>query len=410
MNYIKVSKAAEKWGLTARRVRMLCAEDKIEGVIRKGNLYMIPEDALKPYDGRKKGLYEEIEYLRTCYTTSYAFPIECFRRDVIRKKNFTLSDIKKLSTRMTDGEKDMLMDEFAVAFVYNSNAIYGNTLLYEDVEKILDGRVVDNHSVEELMETIGLNNALRYVIKTAKKGLELNEKILKKIHTNILLEYVDDRGAYRGIAGLQPFDEENAQPQMMLWTAQLLKRNDERKETMRDIERIAKLILEFITHGPFVKRNGTTALVMLNFELISSGYLPITIKAEHRERYLDAIDMYIKHKDEKPMVEILMEHIKSAFDVYFDIFSRLSKEELREIKDQVKEHKIVMKKNHSEQEKEYLAAMQLCMEGIAEDINNLYNDWEFRDIYQAYLKSQTKENNRKRKAKKAKKQKNREKR
>ena len=36
MNYITVTEAAEKWNLTTRRVRMLCAEDKIEGVIREG--------------------------------------------------------------------------------------------------------------------------------------------------------------------------------------------------------------------------------------------------------------------------------------------------------------------------------------------------------------------------------------
>ena len=36
MDYIKVSKAAEKWGLSTRRVRVLCAEGKIPGVIRKG--------------------------------------------------------------------------------------------------------------------------------------------------------------------------------------------------------------------------------------------------------------------------------------------------------------------------------------------------------------------------------------
>ena len=53
MEYIKVSKAAEKWGISARRIRMLCAEGKIDGVIRKGNLYMIPSNAAKPMDGRK---------------------------------------------------------------------------------------------------------------------------------------------------------------------------------------------------------------------------------------------------------------------------------------------------------------------------------------------------------------------
>ena len=34
MDYIKVSQAAEKWGLSPRRVRVLCAQGKIDGVIR----------------------------------------------------------------------------------------------------------------------------------------------------------------------------------------------------------------------------------------------------------------------------------------------------------------------------------------------------------------------------------------
>ena len=53
MEYLKVSQAAEKWGLSARRVRVLCAEGKIDGVIRKGNLYMIPANVAKPEDGRR---------------------------------------------------------------------------------------------------------------------------------------------------------------------------------------------------------------------------------------------------------------------------------------------------------------------------------------------------------------------
>ena len=41
MEYIKISKAAEKWGISARRIRVLCAEGKVPGAIRKGNLYMV---------------------------------------------------------------------------------------------------------------------------------------------------------------------------------------------------------------------------------------------------------------------------------------------------------------------------------------------------------------------------------
>lgn len=52
MDYIKVSLAAEKWGLSTSRVRVLCAQGKIDVVIRRGKLYMIPANAQKPADGR----------------------------------------------------------------------------------------------------------------------------------------------------------------------------------------------------------------------------------------------------------------------------------------------------------------------------------------------------------------------
>ena len=55
MSYIKVSEAAEKWGISPRRVRILCAEGKIPDVIRKGKFYLIPENAVKPADGRLSG-------------------------------------------------------------------------------------------------------------------------------------------------------------------------------------------------------------------------------------------------------------------------------------------------------------------------------------------------------------------
>ena len=45
MDYLTVTQAAEKWGVSTRRVRALCANGEIDGVIRKGKLYMIPAGA-----------------------------------------------------------------------------------------------------------------------------------------------------------------------------------------------------------------------------------------------------------------------------------------------------------------------------------------------------------------------------
>ena len=50
MTYMKVSEAAEKWGITARRVRVLCEQGRIAGVERKGNLNIKFADRRKYYD------------------------------------------------------------------------------------------------------------------------------------------------------------------------------------------------------------------------------------------------------------------------------------------------------------------------------------------------------------------------
>ena len=58
MGFISTIEAAEKWGLSHRRVAVLCSEGRIEGVSKVGNTWLIPDDAKKPADARiKSGKY-----------------------------------------------------------------------------------------------------------------------------------------------------------------------------------------------------------------------------------------------------------------------------------------------------------------------------------------------------------------
>jgi hypothetical protein len=52
MEYITAQEAAKKWGISDRRVRVLCAEGKIEGAKKESKSYRIPADAKKPADSR----------------------------------------------------------------------------------------------------------------------------------------------------------------------------------------------------------------------------------------------------------------------------------------------------------------------------------------------------------------------
>lgn len=53
MNYITVKEAAEKWGVTPRRVQVLCSTEKIKGAYRFGKSWMIPKSAVLPKSAAK---------------------------------------------------------------------------------------------------------------------------------------------------------------------------------------------------------------------------------------------------------------------------------------------------------------------------------------------------------------------
>ena len=52
--FMTVKQASEKWGISDRRIRTLCAEGKISGAYQEGRGWKIPIDADKPADGRYK--------------------------------------------------------------------------------------------------------------------------------------------------------------------------------------------------------------------------------------------------------------------------------------------------------------------------------------------------------------------
>ena len=48
MRYLSTFEAAEKWGISPRRVGILCNENRIPGAQRAGSRWIIPEDAPSP--------------------------------------------------------------------------------------------------------------------------------------------------------------------------------------------------------------------------------------------------------------------------------------------------------------------------------------------------------------------------
>lgn len=58
MKYLSVAQTAERWGISPRRIQILCNEERIPGAVRIGRSWAIPNDEPKPADARiKSGKY-----------------------------------------------------------------------------------------------------------------------------------------------------------------------------------------------------------------------------------------------------------------------------------------------------------------------------------------------------------------
>lgn len=52
MEYLTMKEAAAKWGVSDRMVTYYCTSGKIKTAIKKGGIWLIPANEVKPADGR----------------------------------------------------------------------------------------------------------------------------------------------------------------------------------------------------------------------------------------------------------------------------------------------------------------------------------------------------------------------
>lgn len=303
MNYIKVSQAAEKWGLSPRRVRLLCAQNRIDGVIQKGKLYMIPENAPKPIDARTlKGIAMPKEL------SALLLKIDALRLELDPRRP------------LTAGEAERLREQFMVDFTYNSNAIEGNTLTLKETAMVLEGMTIDQKPLKDHLEAVGHRDAFLYVEDIAK-GTKINETVIKNIHSLVLMNRPEDKGTYRKIpvtimgAYTQPVQPYMIEPKM----TELLSENEKRKKKMHTLERIARFHLEFEGIHPFIDGNGRCGRLLLNLDLIQNGYPAINVKFADRKKYYEAFDEFYKNNSAEPMIELIAEYVIERMEQYLEI-------------------------------------------------------------------------------------------
>lgn len=212
---------------------------------------------------------------------------------------------------------------FDVEYAHNSTAIEGNTLSLIQTKVILeDGLSVGGKALREIYEVANHDRAFSYVKRAVAEGRLLDEEMLKDIHA-LLMENIMDGGVYRNVevritgAGFRPPAPQEMFQQMRWFFADMPRQ----REKLNAIEWAAWTHAEFVRIHPFPDGNGRTARMLMNLQLLTEGFQPISIAKEERLAYYEALEAYAVRGELALFTEMVAALEEARLDEYLAAFA-----------------------------------------------------------------------------------------
>ena len=206
---------------------------------------------------------------------------------------------------------------FDIEYAHNSTAIEGNTLsLIQTKAVIEDGISVGGKELREIYEVVNHSRAFDYVKKCIADNKSLDENTVKDIHA-LLMDNILTGGIYRNVeVRISGAKHKPPTPTEMYGQIKDFYDDMQYKYTENAIELAAWTHAEFVKIHPFVDGNGRTSRMIMNYQLMASEFLPISISKENRLEYFEALESYAVNDDLQPFVEMIAELEEVRLDEY----------------------------------------------------------------------------------------------
>ena len=85
---------------------------------------------------------------------------------------------------------------------------------------------------------------------------------------------------------------------------------------MNPIELAARTHAEFVKIHPFVDGNSRTSRMLMNYQLMAAGFLPVSIAKEERLEYFETLEAYAVDEDLTPFAEMVASLEEQRLDEY----------------------------------------------------------------------------------------------
>ena len=265
-------------------------------------------------------------------------------------------------------EKEALLKQLRVKWIYNSNAIEGNTLSEGDTSFIIEnGLTVQGKSLSEHQQVIGHMKALDLIYAMLVKDALTQEDLFllhKAIQTEHLVDYERPNGAYKVIANgrwinIDGKDQhfyyplpEDTQHLMDLWFKKFENISKPIQSKEEAIEVYTEMHVSFAGIHPFHDGNGRLARLVANLPLLKNAYLPIIIDSKDRAEYIELLSTYNLNSKELDNTSTKLVVPNNAYADLIDFFTLQYKNSeeilntLRESKQNLEQKRMKRKQNH----------------------------------------------------------------
>ncbi len=240
-----------------------------------------------------------------------------------RKDLLKISLTKREVLKLNEYDNDIRIEHldplqwkaFTETFVYNTNAIEGSTVSFNEVHNILEDNTRARTGDE--LESIGVAVAVEYIRKTDK---ELSLSLMLKLHEMCFRGSKTFAGKLRTVEviirdgrgnivhqGIPSAEIERELDELALWY-------NENKEDMKPLLLAAMLHNQFEYIHPFEDGNGRVGRLLLNYALLRRDYPPINILLEDRGEYYECLRLYSQENNLERTLEFLVSQYSKWLD------------------------------------------------------------------------------------------------
>jgi Fic family protein len=221
-----------------------------------------------------------------------------------------LKDLKAEYDRLAQGKESLLaiIDEAELPeSVFNSNAIENSTLTLKETERILlEMEVSRRVSVREVFEAKNLARVMEYTRSKALES-EISLEMIQLLH-RMLIGNINDEfaGRFRTTGEYVRVGTHIAPaPERVVPMMETILREYAADHINYFTDKISKFHLDFETIHPFCDGNGRMGRVIINFQLMRSGFPCIIVRDKEKRIYYASFREYNDSKNAKTMEKIV---------------------------------------------------------------------------------------------------------